>query len=515
MTIPAANQLKINKLTSIASIILFNLALYTSFVSFALRPRHGDRMSDILLWPMLAFVAGSLLVPALIKLCRSGRKLALSARGALKMLPLIFLLTVSLPTFWFGFDIWLQNSSLRHYSNFTWYLLMPGALHIFFRGVEPTKRGLWFGLGFGLGILYWWALMFYVGTHRMEIAGPAHPALYLVFTLQTALVHLLAAVLLHLFVFARTPPPFSAADPAPIIETTTPKRDARLLLLAATLSYIMSGAIDIHLFPFVSIASAPTVRFWHVLPLLTLLPVGWLLDRAPVATYRRLTLLCSAVFVLTPCLLTLDETPALFRVLHVATMLVQFLVYILFAVVIADLEPLDEHTGMRASLLFGLRFIAVLLFEPFKQDAVPEGVIVLGATAMAIIFYILVRQVRFLPRSSQLFTSAMPPVFASAPGGGTGTEADAKAQTDETATVSPIDAYLDSHHLTAREREVAALVLRGQSTREIAAHLDISEHTVKTHVKNILNKSGFPHRKAFVSTYLLATNTVDPKSGDA
>lgn len=42
--------------------------------------------------------------------------------------------------------------------------------------------------------------------------------------------------------------------------------------------------------------------------------------------------------------------------------------------------------------------------------------------------------------------------------------------------------------LTPRELEVLALIAQGQSNREIAATLTISEKTVKTHVGNILSK---------------------------
>ena len=48
--------------------------------------------------------------------------------------------------------------------------------------------------------------------------------------------------------------------------------------------------------------------------------------------------------------------------------------------------------------------------------------------------------------------------------------------------------------LTAREREVAVLVARGQTNREIAAMLVISERTADAHVQNILNKLGVNSR---------------------
>lgn len=48
--------------------------------------------------------------------------------------------------------------------------------------------------------------------------------------------------------------------------------------------------------------------------------------------------------------------------------------------------------------------------------------------------------------------------------------------------------------LTAREREVLALLADGLSNKEIAARLEISEHTAKFHVNSILQKMGAQKR---------------------
>ena len=53
--------------------------------------------------------------------------------------------------------------------------------------------------------------------------------------------------------------------------------------------------------------------------------------------------------------------------------------------------------------------------------------------------------------------------------------------------------------LTARETEVASLLARGLSNREIAASLFISEHTVKTHLKAIFRKTGVGTRARAVA----------------
>jgi DNA-binding CsgD family transcriptional regulator len=75
--------------------------------------------------------------------------------------------------------------------------------------------------------------------------------------------------------------------------------------------------------------------------------------------------------------------------------------------------------------------------------------------------------------------AVLPPTEPAEPSGTPGT---LTPVTSKPPTAPPLD------RLTAREREVLALIGQGRANREIAAALYISERTARTHVSNILRK---------------------------
>ncbi|MBO6938228.1 MAG: helix-turn-helix transcriptional regulator [Deltaproteobacteria bacterium] len=54
--------------------------------------------------------------------------------------------------------------------------------------------------------------------------------------------------------------------------------------------------------------------------------------------------------------------------------------------------------------------------------------------------------------------------------------------------------WLAGHTLTIRQREIAELAANGSTIAEIARHLDLSSHTVRTHVRNIYQALGVGNR---------------------
>jgi two-component system, NarL family, response regulator len=62
------------------------------------------------------------------------------------------------------------------------------------------------------------------------------------------------------------------------------------------------------------------------------------------------------------------------------------------------------------------------------------------------------------------------------------------------AVAAALALQLPGHDLSARELEVLVLIVRGLANKQIAYALDIAEHTVKNHVKSILDKLGVQDR---------------------
>jgi ATP/maltotriose-dependent transcriptional regulator MalT len=66
--------------------------------------------------------------------------------------------------------------------------------------------------------------------------------------------------------------------------------------------------------------------------------------------------------------------------------------------------------------------------------------------------------------------------------------------------------------ITARQREVVALIAAGCSNEEVAHHLDISPRTAKAHSDALRQKLGVPRRRQIPAAYRKVTGE-DPLRG--
>lgn len=68
--------------------------------------------------------------------------------------------------------------------------------------------------------------------------------------------------------------------------------------------------------------------------------------------------------------------------------------------------------------------------------------------------------------------------------------------------------YAESHDLSERERDVLVLVAKGYTNKEIATELFISPHTVISHRKNIVHKTGI-RSVAGLTVYAVLNKLID------
>lgn len=77
---------------------------------------------------------------------------------------------------------------------------------------------------------------------------------------------------------------------------------------------------------------------------------------------------------------------------------------------------------------------------------------------------------------------------------------------------SPVEHnYAESHDLSERERDVLVLVAKGYTNKEIASELFISPHTVISHRKNIVHKTGI-RSVAGLTVYAVLNKLIDSES---
>lgn len=72
----------------------------------------------------------------------------------------------------------------------------------------------------------------------------------------------------------------------------------------------------------------------------------------------------------------------------------------------------------------------------------------------------------------------------------------------------------DSSEFTERELEVLQIITSGASNSKVAELLNISEHTVKTHVRNMLSKTGYASRTELAINARVTGLAINTKDSD-
>ncbi|MFJ2775464.1 helix-turn-helix transcriptional regulator [Kitasatospora sp. NPDC087315] len=106
------------------------------------------------------------------------------------------------------------------------------------------------------------------------------------------------------------------------------------------------------------------------------------------------------------------------------------------------------------------------------------------------------RKIRVQARDGRWFV-----LHASALRGGTAGEVTVVASEATPADVMPL--YLSAYGLTAREQEVALLLVRGCDTRDVSRLLTMTPYTVQDHLKSVFAKAGVASRRELIARVML------------
>jgi pSer/pThr/pTyr-binding forkhead associated (FHA) protein len=88
-----------------------------------------------------------------------------------------------------------------------------------------------------------------------------------------------------------------------------------------------------------------------------------------------------------------------------------------------------------------------------------------------------------------------------------------RAGVEDEPTAPNDDERADEPRLTPAELRVLTLLLGGLAEKEIAAHLDLSRHTVHNHAKRIYSAYGVGTRPELLARFIPSADTTHPAAG--
>jgi Response regulator containing a CheY-like receiver domain and an HTH DNA-binding domain len=488
-TEPQTHRPRLASLRAALPIILYAIVLYSVRVSFALRPGRDERLLPLMFLLFISTAVGGWALQWLAQMTASGWRSF--PRGIFKMLPLAAVLLILPLCSAFGYRVWLTCEPLRYLSAIGYGLMLPTVNYVLFTRVSPHRRGLWFGLITSIGLLTWWVLIRVSANWDGQAWRGFTSGLLLVFVVHTTFVLLLAWSLWRILM-ARP----GAAEPAyPVyfgaVDEKTRTRNISLLLSAGLVLCLMNGFLEAKLFPVLLIAPKP-IWPWLMVLLVILSPLfGILLDRNPDHALPAILKKWAWFFILAPALIVMGEDTVLYRPLHVICTVGQVVLLVVLTTALAGYAKNGWSAAALTGLLFSFRILALFWAELLGR--LPEftaGASILCATLLAFIYYHLVTNVKTGP----LAVSAEVPVPESR-------EATDPVDGGKNLRKDAIERFISERPLTPREHEVGIMIMNGATSREIAMQLGISEYTVNSHVKNLLDKFGVSSRRALFGMF--------------
>jgi DNA-binding CsgD family transcriptional regulator len=483
---------------ALIAVALAHMATYSSVLIFGLRVRvDAERWSNLMILGLIAGkVLGVIVFPKALELLRNRR------RAAAGVLPFAVILAAGAATHLPGYSAWEWGGPRAAISGIGWGVIGMGAFMLFFSVVPPGRRGVWYGAGLSLGFVWWRVMQAAIhgtgGAADVTTVAEWHDLLYVV---QAATIAAMAALLgfgLPKVNNVRPPLRTHLADGGFLGQPRKGWRVAGRLAGTLFLYYVANGLLGASLFPagpgwINSPESWPESWYVHVLVIAACPLFGWYVDRRRGGAKTLMG--ASAVFlVFAPILNSLADSPLLYSGILAAGSLAQF------AMLITVITVLPGQGAGLAWYGAAYLFQSMLRIAPFigfflalKIPALNGGVALVLAMTAAVGLLFAVRSLE------DAFDDAIespdePPVM---PIGEPRVES-----AREALPTSGVLTVCRRYDLTPRECEVAGLFADGKTPVEISQQLNISEYTVKTHIRNIMGKMDVSSRNALMHKLL-------------
>ncbi len=468
------------KLQPVLAILGFYAVHVAAAASFMLRPNAEQRIGPIIFGSMLGLLFGVAALPAIMRWNRRGKAMPFSPYGILLRAPLLLLCLNYLPVFLLGYETWLQDNASRYISNFALFAMYPLAYHVYFSRMPAGSRGLWLSIAVVMELIVWRVIARVAEQMGAVVPGTTHPMMPYVFWGFMVVVGWVTAVLLYTFFFrdAKNPTESTPTENAvfPEMEEKTARNRIAMIIAAAICMYAVSGVADIKAAPSLTLMTFPyALGGLRLFALLAIPLAAWSMDRKPLPAFRAISLACGGLFIFAPVLTVLRDIPVMLWSIATLVELAQYVAVFTFCMALGGVVRSEDGVRRWPAILIVTRLARETCYWLFHiKMAIPTGLAVLLGTAFAFAFLVLT-------------------YFISRP---------AAETVKQNGVTKDYNGFLESRKLTGRQRQVALLLLRGLSTREMAEALGIAEPTVKFHVRKTLEKFGCTTRNAFISKCL-------------
>lgn len=372
------------------------------------------------------------------------------------------------------YSLWEQSTLWRCIVISGQGLALPIVYSLFFFSLPQTKTGAWFGISLTGGM----AAMAVCHLILQKMGFTTADGIRILFHSRTIVLALMGlALMAGMLRWLRYGEQFIDAYP----KSPNLRRDIAVILAAIAVFFTLNGFLHSQLLPFVLGGSGATFPEVPIALAIACPLVGIYVDKHPKDGNGRVIKICSILFMLAPVLAVLPNQPSLYRLLYNMIVIAYFCAALCVA---RTLTPLAIHSAWSCLVLASVHvgiILAVGVRWLFHESAqIEPNIVVLLGIIMAMLLYHLQIKITANARWQE----------------------DAAAlKSDAPAAATPDDLFA-VHSLSPRERDVAAFLLKGKTTKSISEELRISDKTVATHVKNILRKFDVPSQKAFLSLFI-------------